>query len=728
MSVTFKCLGLSELLPRYVFAESLYARRRVLEIGAVASTEGQSALFLLKRGARAVMAADSDLAAVDAAQARWATSEVRFRPTFFEDLDPGIFDVVMVADLSPYVRAPQLFKELTRVLAPHGHVVGGLRNPAGMALWQLLEAEEGDAPATYGQLLDVMSSSFPSVEVATQSPVLGYQLAMDKGEGLCVDGSLVEMSEASYFLVMAGHTSVRELDPTWVQLRPEPLLMSSARLAEAAQRARDWRERAEKLKTLTAKKEEEFARQSATAKHLESELIDSQATLHRLKASLERAQEDPKHERDRDVLAHRLRHVEDELQLAHQRLADAGARESAVEAKVRQLDALRTKDAQDLIAAREEIQLERARREALQIQWNDERLQFETTQETVRKHEEQLASERALALEFKDKWLSAEEERRVLGAELQQAREREIRLAESKSELTQVYEQRETQRLELERQLAHVHRQLENEAQAQLSWQRKLEIEHQRRQRIEEELERALSQKEEALRAVARQTIEMQAMDTELNAERSTASHAQRALELAQASEARWTQSAADYRNRVESAEALSTQLESQLKSIALRNESAELERVVLEKQLSSARTEAQLAGDRAATLELQVGQLRQALRGEEARAHELESRLAESKAFLTEERDRLLRLTEELREAHGRCDGLRREAEARTKQLMDAQTALLRIQATPKPEAPTQASEGGAIDIGELSLPTEGVEEITVTEPLPKWRNDAGS
>jgi predicted nicotinamide N-methyase len=68
MSGTFKLLGQSELLPRYIFAESLFARRRVLEIGAVASTLGQSARFLSTRGARIVVAADADLQAVASAR------------------------------------------------------------------------------------------------------------------------------------------------------------------------------------------------------------------------------------------------------------------------------------------------------------------------------------------------------------------------------------------------------------------------------------------------------------------------------------------------------------------------------------------------------------------------------------------------------------------------------------------------------------------------------------
>jgi hypothetical protein len=95
-SSTFKRLGQSELLPRYIFAESLVARRRVLEIGAVASTKGQSARFLSTRGARIVVAADTDLAAVQEAQARLASPTLRFRPAVFDDFESASFDLVIV--------------------------------------------------------------------------------------------------------------------------------------------------------------------------------------------------------------------------------------------------------------------------------------------------------------------------------------------------------------------------------------------------------------------------------------------------------------------------------------------------------------------------------------------------------------------------------------------------------------------------------------------------------
>ena len=64
---------------------------------------------------------------------------------------------------------------------------------------------------------------FPHVETATQSPLLGYQLAFDRSEGLQVDGSLAGSGEAAYFVVLASRERLRTVDPTWVQLPPAPL-------------------------------------------------------------------------------------------------------------------------------------------------------------------------------------------------------------------------------------------------------------------------------------------------------------------------------------------------------------------------------------------------------------------------------------------------------------------------------------------------------------------------
>ncbi|MBM4380041.1 MAG: plectin 1 isoform 8, partial [Deltaproteobacteria bacterium] len=247
MSAAFRALGPSELLPRYVFAEPLLVRRRVLEVGAVASTGGESARFLRTRGARAVVACDDDVAAVTAAAAANEDAALRFRACVFEDLAPHSFDLLLVADLAPYVRAPGLLGALLRLRAPHGVLLGGLRNPAGFALSRLGALEGGEVPPTFGQALDALSAHLPSVEVATQAPVLGYQVAFERGDGLQVDGTLAGEGEAAYFVLVAGEGPVQGCEPVWVQLPPEPLAFAGGRLEAQEGRARQEQARARAL-------------------------------------------------------------------------------------------------------------------------------------------------------------------------------------------------------------------------------------------------------------------------------------------------------------------------------------------------------------------------------------------------------------------------------------------------------------------------------------------------
>ncbi|MCA2977581.1 MAG: methyltransferase domain-containing protein, partial [Myxococcaceae bacterium] len=329
MSTSFKRLGQSELLPRYIFAESLYARRRVLEIGAVASTLGQSARFLATRGARVVVAADADLQAIQEAQAKLAGPNLRFRPPVFDDFEPGSFDLVLVADLAPYVRAPELLKDLARLVARAGHLLGGLRNPAGLAFSNVVDPEDAEAPPTYGQLLDALSTHFVSVEVATQSPVLGYQLAFERGDGLQVDGSLAGTSEAAYFVVIAGQEPARSFDPTWVQLPPEPLAYTGGKLEAVSTRARDWRDRAERLKESLQKRTAELEARQAVVHELREQVEASKEAVARLTAQLEAQLDRPDALKEREELAQRVGRLDAELIVLRERAIDAEGRATA---------------------------------------------------------------------------------------------------------------------------------------------------------------------------------------------------------------------------------------------------------------------------------------------------------------------------------------------------------------------------------------------------------------
>ncbi|MGO9063893.1 MAG: hypothetical protein ACLQIH_04015 [Myxococcaceae bacterium] len=431
MNLTFRRLGVSELLPRYIFAESLFVRRRVLEVGAVAATAGASAQFLLERGARVVLACDDDLQAVADAQSRLGSANLRFRATVFDDLPPGGFDLVLVADLAPWVRAPELLRELVAQVSPTGTLVGGLRNPAGLSLAQLMEPDAEGAPPTYGQALDALSAHFRSVEVATQSPLLGYQLAFERSEGLQVDGTLAGTGEAAYFVVMASQDPHRPVDPTWVQLPPAPLAFTGNRLDEVATRAREWEERSRRLK-------ESLERTRADSDELKS-------TLSRTREAQERAEEEARRwqaqaeSRERhplqplaqDELAARVRRLEAESRAAQERASEA---ERLLGVQRAQLEAIHQDERQGLaqvLAAQESVRLERARREELTRLLDDARTKLTAAYEELRGVREELAQLRAA--EAGSVPAQAALDRRAVEERLAQARERELRLAEQHS-------------------------------------------------------------------------------------------------------------------------------------------------------------------------------------------------------------------------------------------------------------------------------------------------------
>ena len=391
---TFRRLGQSELLPRYIFAESLYARRRVLEIGAVASTLGQSARFLSTRGARVVVAADADLAAVQEAQSHLSTATLRFRPPIFDDFDCGSFDLVIVADLSTYVRAPELLKELARLVAKNGYLMGGLRNPAGLALSSISDPEDADAPPTYGQLLDSLTTHFNSIEVATQSPVLGYQIAFERGEGLQVDGSLAGHSEAAYYVVLAGQEPVRNFDPTWVQLPPEPLAFTGGKLEDASRRATEWKDRSTRLKEVLANKTNELTTRDSELRETMALLESAKDGVSRLTAQLETAREAPESSRERDDLANRVRRIEAELTVARERASDAEGRATAARGELEAFQRAQKDASLQALASQELVRLERARREEVATQLEDSRSRLATAYEDLRRAQEQSATER----------------------------------------------------------------------------------------------------------------------------------------------------------------------------------------------------------------------------------------------------------------------------------------------------------------------------------------------
>jgi len=121
--------GAGELLARYSFVEPLLVGRRVLEVGAACATEGATALFLAERGAAAVLSIEAEEADLAAARDAGHHPFVQFQAARPEQLRPGTFDLVMIADGAPLAADPELAAAFRRLLSPGGRLITAI--PAG---------------------------------------------------------------------------------------------------------------------------------------------------------------------------------------------------------------------------------------------------------------------------------------------------------------------------------------------------------------------------------------------------------------------------------------------------------------------------------------------------------------------------------------------------------------------------------------------------------------------
>ncbi|MDP1920132.1 MAG: methyltransferase domain-containing protein, partial [Myxococcales bacterium] len=656
VSTSFKRLGQSELLPRYIFAESLYARRRVLEIGAVASTLGQSARFLSTRGARVVVAADSDLQAIQEAQAKLAGPNLRFRPPVFDDFEAGSFDLVMVADLAPYVVAPELLKDLARLVAKGGYLMGGLRNPAGLALSNVIDPEEATPTPTYGQLLDALTVHFKSVEVATQSPVLGYQLAFERGEGLQVDGSLAGISEAAYFIVVAGQEPARSFDPTWVQLPPEPLAFTGGRLEDFSSRARDWRERSERMKDALQKKTVELETRQADLRETSGQLEATKDAVARLTAQLESHRDRPEALRDREDLAQRVRRMEAELTVLRERAIDAEGRATAARSDHDVLQRAQKDAAITTLAAQEQIRLERARREEVATQLEDARTRLARAYEELKKAQEDVVTER---LERERALSAADRVRETMSskeADLESARQRELALADARTQSLLAIEGLERSLAEARTQVAAMRDESQKREADRLSLSRSFEVESTHRRDLEKELQREVTKARELEQALAEKQTALTGIETELQSAASAHARALRDIETLASSERTWRELAGQYEQRLVETSANVQQLSDQVAQLGAEKESEIARGRRLERDLETAITAERTSREQADVL---GGDLRRQI-----------TEISQDRERLIEERDDLRGAVDDLRKA-------RESEQQRVAQLEDRKAEL---------------------------------------------------
>ena len=214
MASFFARSGPGELLARYSFLEPLLEGRRVLEIGAAAATDGASALVLADKGAAAVLSIEPDEKSLAVARTAGHHPFVRYEATRISDLKPATFDLILVADGADLARQPARISELKRLLTDGGWLVAGLAAPEGRTLADLAgHLPPANAPS-YEAFVGALTEQFPSVEVATLSPLTGFALVLPPENGgepeISVDLAHAGDPAPSGWVAICGD------DPSWL--------------------------------------------------------------------------------------------------------------------------------------------------------------------------------------------------------------------------------------------------------------------------------------------------------------------------------------------------------------------------------------------------------------------------------------------------------------------------------------------------------------------------------
>ncbi|MCI0570116.1 MAG: hypothetical protein L0Y66_05135 [Myxococcaceae bacterium] len=283
----------AEVLPRYVYLESLIAGRNVLELGAAAETAGRSARFLRDKEAARVVSLDSDAARVARLQAG-AGAGLEFRSSDLRTLEPGSFDLIIHHQGTALVEDPTTLSALKGLLTREGHLVLVVREARGLALADL-RAEATPSAEQAEELLRALQNVFRSVEVATQSVFFGYTLssAPEGAPETALDESLTDEATPAYRMFLCGlhpsglntvslvplaSASFREL----VEARPERLAPNTDPLGLDAELDAD--ERAARMRELEARTQAAVDEAERTARAAAHALAERDHALTRFRA------------------------------------------------------------------------------------------------------------------------------------------------------------------------------------------------------------------------------------------------------------------------------------------------------------------------------------------------------------------------------------------------------------------------------------------------------------
>ncbi|MBI3182948.1 MAG: hypothetical protein HYZ28_12495 [Myxococcales bacterium] len=199
--------GQSELFARYVYAAPLAQGKRVLEIGAVASTFGLSALLLVKRGAASVVACDEPAEAVKRAERALTSPQLSFAADY-RSLEAASFDLLLFADLSRLPPDPDGLETVLRLLDRGGYLLGAV-------------ALSSPSLSQHEEISSRLSKYFSSIQQVRFTLASGASLEADGGGDHRFDSSLAGPVDPAQVLLLAGERPARLPSAAWIQLPPE---------------------------------------------------------------------------------------------------------------------------------------------------------------------------------------------------------------------------------------------------------------------------------------------------------------------------------------------------------------------------------------------------------------------------------------------------------------------------------------------------------------------------
>src|SRR5262249_60511794 len=173
-----------------------------------------------------------------------------------------------------------------------------------------------------GRVREALGCHSPRGEAGPRGPPLGSQGAFERRGGPRVAGSPAGSGGGAYCGVPASREHLRAVAPPWVQPPPAPLAYTGGRLDEATTRAREWEDRARRLKTSLSETREQLARAEGDLEVTRAALEKSRDEVVAAVAEAEVRGQAALHPVVQDELATKVRRLEAELQQTTERAVD----------------------------------------------------------------------------------------------------------------------------------------------------------------------------------------------------------------------------------------------------------------------------------------------------------------------------------------------------------------------------------------------------------------------